>query len=117
MDAAASTNSAGPRHFDRTSAGVDDLGDTAAEDGLALLDEDALRAIVATQPVIEQAKGLLMGCYRIDADQAFALLRRWSSSGHVKVRDLAVGLVEAAARPGPAPFQPSDAVFEGDRGM
>lgn len=67
--------------------------------GLNGLDEGALRRLVATQPIIEQAKGMVMACHGVDADQAFALLRRLSSTRHVKLRDLCAGLVDLAAQP------------------
>ena len=71
-----------------------------------------LRAQLETLPVIEQAKGILMGRYQIGADAAFALLRRWSSHTNVKLREISRLLVEAAGQPsarspvdggGPAP--------------
>ena len=43
--------------------------------------------------VIEQAKGILMLTYRIDADTAFELLRRHSQNTNTKVHDLAAHLV------------------------
>ena len=47
-----------------------------------------LRAKLASLPVIEQAKGILMGRYQISPDAAFALLRRWSSHTNLKLRDI-----------------------------
>ena len=47
----------------------------------------------ASRAVIEQAKGGLMLAYGLDAERAFAMLRWWSSSRNVKVRDLAGRLV------------------------
>jgi len=64
---------------------------------LDLMDRDALRAMAASMPVIEQAKGIVMGCYGVDPDTAFAVLRRVSSSGNLKLRALAVSMVEAAS--------------------
>ena len=58
--------------------------------------EAELRGLVASMPAIEQAKGMLMAYYGCDAERAFAILRRWSSVHHVKVRDLADLLVEHA---------------------
>jgi len=63
------------------------------------MDQDSLRAIVVSMPVIEQAKGIVMGCYGVDPDTAFAVLRRASSSGNVRLRALAVTVVEAASSP------------------
>ena len=61
------------------------------------LDRAGLRDLVRTLPVIEQAKGVLIGYYGISADQAFRVLRRWSSVRHVKIRDLCSTLVEGVA--------------------
>jgi hypothetical protein len=41
---------------------------------------DGLERRLASQPLIEQSKGILMGHDGIDPDTAFALLRRWSST-------------------------------------
>ncbi len=46
--------------------------------------------------VIEQAKGMLMLTYRIDADGAFEVLRRHSQTTNTKVHDLAAQLVSLA---------------------
>lgn len=46
---------------------------------------------------IEQAKGILMARYTLGDEAAFAVLRRWSMAANVKVRDLAVALVELTA--------------------
>jgi hypothetical protein len=46
--------------------------------------------------VIEQAKGMLMLTYRIDADTAFDVLRRHSQTTNTKVHDLAAHLVAHA---------------------
>jgi hypothetical protein len=43
---------------------------------------------------IEQAKGALMGLVRCDAEHAWAILRRASQEFNVKLRELAVALVE-----------------------
>ncbi len=72
-----------------------------ADGRLEGLDEESLQRLAATRPTIEQAKGMLMAHYGIDADQAFELLSRWSSESHVKVRVLAGRLVDAAAVPDP----------------
>lgn len=51
---------------------------------------------LATQPVIEQAKGILMGHFGIGPETAFDVLRRWSSHSNVKVRDISLVLVTTA---------------------
>ena len=45
---------------------------------------------------IEQAKGVLMQVLSVDADHAFAVLRRYSQQHNVKLRFLAERLVQAA---------------------
>lgn len=53
---------------------------------------DMARAVEARH-VIGQAQGLLMERFGIDADQAFAVLRRYSQDGNVKLRVVAARLV------------------------
>jgi len=89
-------------------SGWDGLSEQERLKRLDSMDQDSLRAMVATMPVIEQAKGIVMGCYGVDPDIAFAVLRRASSSGNLKLRALAVTLVEAvssqtSSTPGPRP--------------
>ena len=50
-----------------------------------------------SQPVIEQAKGVLMAESRCTADQAFDMLRRASQRQNIKVRDLATQIVSRAS--------------------
>jgi AmiR/NasT family two-component response regulator len=57
-----------------------------------------LQAQLASMPVIEQAKGVLMARQGCDADQAFELLRRASQRSSVPVRDLAEQIVKNAER-------------------
>jgi hypothetical protein len=76
-------------------------------DGLdqLLVDYENLQRRLQTMPVIEQAKGLLIGRFGIEPEAAFALLRRWSSHTNVKLRDLSRLLVDTAAEP----VEPHDA--------
>lgn len=53
-----------------------------------------LHEAMASRAAIEQAKGMLMLGYGLRADQAFAVLSRWSQTDQVKVRDLAEQLTE-----------------------
>ena len=46
--------------------------------------------------IIEQAKGVLMQLLSIDADQAFAVLSRYSQTHNIKLRILAERLTSAA---------------------
>jgi hypothetical protein len=59
---------------------TDDFGATVAE-------------VVENRAVIEQAKGMLMFVYGMDADAAFELLRLRSQHGNVKLRLLAEQIV------------------------
>ncbi|HEY3014999.1 MAG TPA: PAS and ANTAR domain-containing protein [Nocardioides sp.] len=57
----------------------------------------AVAASAESRAAIEQAKGALMLAYGLDADAAFAMLRWWSRSRGVKVRDIADGLLALVA--------------------
>ena len=46
-----------------------------------------------------QAQGLLMERYAIDADQAFAMLRRYSQDDNIKLRIVVADLVSTRRRP------------------
>ena len=61
-----------------------------------------LQARMASMPVIEQAKGILMAQYGWSEEQAFDALRRASQRENVKVRDLAASIVAQAVRSAPA---------------
>ena len=60
-----------------------------------------LRARLASMPVIEPAKGILMAKYGWSEEQAFDALRRASQRRNVKVRDLAASIVARTALPAP----------------
>jgi len=72
-----------------------DLTNDFREEGEALASE-AIAASAEHRATIEQAKGSLMLAYGLDADQAFAMLRWWSSKRNIKIRELAERLVETA---------------------
>ena len=57
--------------------------------------QHAMQVISESRPAIEQAMGVLMMTYAIDAEAAFALLRRYSQYHNVKVRDIARSVVES----------------------
>jgi len=65
-----------------------------------------LQERLASMPVIEQAKGILMAQYGWPEDQAFDALRRASQRDNIKVRGLAAMLVAGAARQAPARPRP-----------
>jgi len=60
-----------------------------------------LHARLASMPVIEQAKGVLMAQQRCGPDEAFELLRRASQRANIKVSVLAAQIVEQVASPTP----------------
>jgi GAF domain-containing protein len=57
-----------------------------------------LTEALESRAVIEQAKGVLMARHRVDADQAFDLLRHGSQQQNRKLRVIAAELVETAHR-------------------
>lgn len=57
-----------------------------------------LQARLATMPVIEQAKGVLMAQFGWTAEEAFDALRRASQRSNIRVRDLADRIVANTAR-------------------
>lgn len=59
--------------------------------------QEAVEGVSRSRPVIDQVKGALMLTYSLDADAAFALLRRYSQVANVKVRDVARQISEALA--------------------
>ena len=56
-----------------------------------------MRLAMDSRAVIEQAKGVLMAQRRIDADQAFDVLREASQRYNRKLRDIAQGIVSSVA--------------------
>jgi hypothetical protein len=64
---------------------------TAAENASAIAD---IITVLQSRGAIEQAKGALMGLVHCDADHAWRMLRRASQEFNVKLRELAVALLE-----------------------
>jgi hypothetical protein len=62
-----------------------------------------LLARLASLPVIEQAKGIIMAQCGWPAEQAFDALVQASQHGNIKVRDLAARIVAVTAGPTPVP--------------
>lgn len=60
--------------------------------------ERHLRAALVTRPVIEQAKGVLIGLRSATPEQAYEELRYVSMSHNIKLCELAEALLLAAAR-------------------
>jgi hypothetical protein len=96
---------------------TDDAGEVVATRGFyvdvtdAARDEvqrhlgEALDDIVADRAIIEQAKGMLMMLYELDADAAFAILRWRSQEMNLKLHDIAKELV--ATVPSLVTFEPA----------
>jgi GAF domain-containing protein len=57
-----------------------------------------LTIAMESREVIDQAKGILMGQHRVDADAAFAMLRDRSQAENRKLRDIAAEIVDHAIR-------------------
>jgi hypothetical protein len=64
---------------------------TAAQNASAIAD---IITVLQSRGAIEQAKGALMGLLRCDPEHAWRMLRRGSQEFNVKLRELAVALVE-----------------------
>jgi hypothetical protein len=60
--------------------------------------EVSLSEALETRNLIGTAIGILMERYKLDHDRAFAFLVRLSSSGNVKLRDIAAGVVADARK-------------------
>jgi GAF domain-containing protein len=59
-----------------------------------------MRTAMMSRAVIEQAKGILMERYQVDADQAFTLLTHASQDTNIKLRDVADDLVRTGTLAG-----------------
>ena len=62
-------------------------------------ERDQLLKAVDSRGVVGQAQGILMERYDVDADQAFQVLRRYSSHLNQKLRSIAEGVVRSRALP------------------
>lgn len=66
-----------------------------------------LREAIVSRASIEQAKGVLMARRGVDADMAFELLKQWSQTRNVKLREVAAEVVASAGTTsGKTPPQP-----------
>ncbi|MCZ4537964.1 GAF and ANTAR domain-containing protein [Gordonia terrae] len=61
----------------------------------AVQEKQQLRAALGSRDIIGQAKGMIMERYRLDADEAFALLARLSQDTNTKLVEVATQIVEA----------------------
>ena len=76
-----------------------ELGPRHTDLAEAQKDIDHLHAALTSQPMIEQAKGILMADERIDEDEAFKRLAKLSQTANLKLRDVARRLVDDRTRP------------------
>lgn len=94
--------------YSRTRGGFDDIDQ---EEGLALAAHIAIALATAkeieelgqaidSRTVIGQATGIIMERFSIDSVQAFALMTRLSSTSNLKLRELALDVVESRRLPG-----------------
>lgn len=73
---------------------------------------ESIRASAERRAAIEQAKGVLMVAFAVDAEEAFDRLRTASNRLNVPVRELAVWLVHWFSRPGLTAFPTKDEIEE-----
>ncbi len=73
---------------------------------------ESIRASAERRAAIEQAKGVLMVAFTVDAEEAFDRLRTASNRLNVPVRELAVWLVHWFSRPGLTAFPTKDEIEE-----
>jgi hypothetical protein len=55
--------------------------------------DEAVRRSAESRGTIEQAKGIIMATLAVDADDAFAMLKKSSQDANIKLRDLAATLL------------------------
>ncbi|MEU2897748.1 ANTAR domain-containing protein [Streptomyces sp. NPDC088106] len=75
------------------------------EERLHLLQEEVeqLRQAIASRPVIDQARGILMATYGCASDEAWHILREASQLSNTKLRDVAESLTACAETEGTPP--------------
>ncbi|MFC9249986.1 ANTAR domain-containing protein [Amycolatopsis thailandensis] len=73
------------------------------------VERDQLRRALATQPVIDQAKGMLMLLRGWSAEQAFTALKTVSQHSNVKLYDVATVIVAAGSHAEPSLSDPATA--------
>ncbi|MGW4020461.1 ANTAR domain-containing response regulator [Streptomyces sp. NPDC005009] len=75
------------------------------EERLYLLQEEVeqLRQAIASRPVIDQARGILMATYGCTSDEAWHILREASQLSNTKLRAVAEALTASAEAEGAAP--------------
>ncbi|MGW0609944.1 ANTAR domain-containing protein [Streptomyces sp. NPDC002788] len=64
---------------------------------------EQLRHAIASRPVIDQARGILMATHGCTSDEAWHILRETSQLSNTKLRDVAAAVTVSAEADGPAP--------------
>ncbi|MGW8743817.1 ANTAR domain-containing protein [Streptomyces sp. NPDC055794] len=84
---------------------TDPLRTTAAAERLHILEEevDQLRRAIASRPVIDQARGVLMALHACTSDEAWDILREASQLSNTKLRDVAAAVTAGTENDGPPP--------------
>lgn len=89
-----------PRHFDDDDVAVAHVYATHASIALAAArQQDNLRRAIDARHLIGQAQGILMERFDIDAERAFAVLRRYSQDSNIKLRTIAEQVVSGRQLP------------------
>ncbi|NEE01926.1 GAF and ANTAR domain-containing protein [Phytoactinopolyspora halotolerans] len=90
-----------PEYFTDDDLEVADLFAQHAALALAAAnEEDGLKRAIGTRQLIGQAQGILMERYSLDADRAFALMRRHSQQHNIKLNRVAEQIIETRRLPG-----------------
>jgi GAF domain-containing protein len=89
-----------PAAFDTDDVAVAHILARHASIAVAVAREEAtLRRAVDARKLVGQAQGILMERFSVDADRAFAILRRYSQDNNVKLRDVAQRLIDTRELP------------------
>ncbi len=85
---------ASPRQFDDDDVAIAHIYATHAAVALAAVrEQQELRKAIDSRHLIGQAQGILMERFDIGADRAFEVLRRYSQTNNLKLRDIADQIV------------------------
>jgi GAF domain-containing protein len=89
-----------PAGFDTDDDAVAHILARHASIAVAVAREQAsLRRAVDARKLVGQAQGILMERFSVDADRAFAILRRYSQDNNFKLRDVAQRLIDTRELP------------------
>lgn len=89
-----------PEAFDEDDLDVAEIFARHASIALATVrEESGLRRAIGARHLIGQAQGILMERYGLDADRAFAVLRRHSRNNNIKLREVAERVISTGHLP------------------